>query len=307
MGDTQIITDEATIDKIESLFITDGTRHSIPLDEIINGCFGKDCIPSIDDPEFTSVGDLPSWFDEDGIGISIDLNGEQGFYPYQVLVGHEIVNNDRYGNQPVLVTYCPLCFSGIVFDPTVNGEVREFGVSGKLWNSNLLMYDRVNESLWSQISGEAVVGEQTGDELALINSDITTYKQWAAQNPDGKVLIGDKGSLRSYSFIPYGGDLTDIPPFFPLNNTDQRLTYNAFVHGIEFDGQTKAYHVDAIMRDGEVTDTFAGRTIVARYDESLGTARLFERKAEGTEERLDPFTAFWFSWVAVHPETELYK
>lgn len=293
----------------KEIMVTDGTKHSIPLDEVIAGGPPKDGIPSIDQPVFSSPDDLPAWFDPEGLGIALNFRGANRFYPYQVMVRHEIVN-DTIDGQRTLVTYCPLCFSGIVFDPVVEGERVEFGVSGKLWNSNLLMYNRGDadkESLWSQITGEAVVGELTGHGLSVVSSDITTFERWRSQHSRGEVLIGETGNLRSYSFIPYGGDLTDIKPFFPTSHEDDRLVYNAFVLGIEIEGRAKAYHVPAIERDKRVEDEFAGRTIVAEWDESLAAARLFEKQANGQLKRLNPFTSFWFSWVAVHPDTELYK
>ena len=290
----------------EREFITSDVKHSIPLEEILDGCSGRDCIPSIEDPEFANTNSLPEWFDEEGLGISLEIGDDRRFYPYQVLVSHEIVN-DSLNEQPVAVTYCPLCFSGIVFDREVAGEILEFGVSGKLHNSNLLMYDRTHQNLWSQISGEAVVGDKTGTELRIVPSDVVTFSEWQ-DGGNGEVLVGDSTRLRNYASIPYGGDLTDIPPFFDYANADDtRLPYNAFVLGIIIDGQAKAYHVDAIVEQDEIVDEFAGKTIVGKYDSSTGATRLFERTETG-DERIDQvFTSFWFSWAATHKESELYK
>ena len=303
---------EATVtinDQEIDVMETEEVKHSIPLNEILGGGPPKDGIPSIDDPHYVSVNQVPEWLEGDAEGISFVQGDTERFYPFPVLVRHEIVN-DTVNGQRVLVTYCPLCLTGVVFDPLVDGERVEFGVSGKLWNSNLLMYNRGNpkkESLWSQISGDAVVGELTGAELDVLPSDIVTFDAWRKAHPNGEVLVGENGRVGTYTYIPYGGDLRNIQPFFPVSNEDDRLGENAFVLGLEIDGQFKAYHVDAVRAAGEVIDQFAGKTIVARVDSQEDAVRLYERATDGSEERLNPIPSFWFSWVAVHPETELYQ
>lgn len=152
----------------------EGTKHSIPLGEIKSGGPPKDGIPSIDKPNFISIKEAEGFLKESDPGIAINIEGEKRFYPFKILVWHEIVN-DMIKGKRVLVTYCPLCLTGIVFDPVVKGERVEFGVSGKLWNSNLLMYDRKTDSLWSQVLGEAVVGEMVGTKLAVVPSDIIQF------------------------------------------------------------------------------------------------------------------------------------
>ena len=293
----------------ETIYETDSVRHSIPLDEILSGGPPKDGIPSIDDPFFVPVAGAPTWLDDAGEGISLVLDNVERFYPFQVLVQHEIAN-DEINGEKVLVTYCPLCKTGVVFDPTVSGKQVEFGVSGKLWNSNLLMYDRSgeeNESLWSQISGEGVVGSATGQKLPIILSDIVTLEDFARAHPNGEVIVGENGREGRYTSIPYGGDLNDIDPIFPVNHKDDRLDENAFVLGVEIDNSFKAYHVDAIEEAGEVRDTFGDTAIIARFDEDEGTVRIYKVTESGEEERVQVIPSFWFSWVAVHPETELYK
>jgi len=291
----------------KEIMITDGVKHTIPLSEILSGCPSKDCIPSIDNPVFESVNDATDWLDPDDIGISLSIDGIERFYPYRILVSHEIVN-DTINGKRVLVTYCPLCFTGIVFDPLVAGKRVEFGVSGKLWNSNLLMYDRETETLWSQVTAEAVLGEQTGAQLDIISSDITKFGLWSTKHPNGESLSRDTGrAFSSYEFIPYGGDLTDIKPFFPLSSRDSRLPETAFVLGIVIDGQAKAYHFDAVKLAGKIEDSFAGRLIVAEYKAETDAVRIFEKKDDGTLERLTSIPVFWFSWAATYPETELLK
>lgn len=285
--------------------ISEGTKHSIPLDEIVEGGPSKDGIPSIDNPKFIKAGSV-DFITDDEPGIAVSIDGVGRFYPYQILVWHEIVN-DKINGKRVLVTYCPLCLSGIVFDPVVDNEQVEFGTSGKLWQSNLLMYDRKTESLWSQILGEAVVGARTGDKLPVLTSDITKFGKWRQLNPNGEVLSRDTGFSRTYGADPYGDYYTTPGTLFDVKNKDSRLGDKEFVLGLLIDGNAKAYRVDSIKQVGKIDDNFAGKQIVAEYKPDTDTVRLFEKTSGGSLTRLNPFPAFWFSWAAAHPETELYK
>lgn len=282
---------------------TDGTKHSIPLDEILSGGPGKDGIPSIDNPVFVSANDALDNISLDAPGIAVDIEGEARFYPYQILVWHEIVN-DTVQDVPILVTYCPLCATGIVFERRVDREVQEFGVSGRLWQSNLLMYNRAGdentESLWSQVLGEAVVGPETGERLRIVPSTITKFEDWLETHPDTKVLSQDTGAVRPYGRDPYGSYYTDESVSFGATFNDDRLHPKAFVLGVEINGQFKAYHEDALPV-GETTDTFAGKNIVITKNAD-GEIQI---SADG--EPLPFIPGFWFSWLAVHPDTELFK
>lgn len=290
----------------KEIMVTNNIKHSVPLDEIKGGGPPKDGIPAIDNPKFVSVNEADFITDAEP-GLAVSLKGIDRFYPYQIMVWHEIVN-DTFGSQRVLVTYCPLCLSGIVFDPVVQGERVEFGTSGKLWNSNLVMYDRKTDSLWSQILGEAIVGEMTGTILTVLSSDQVRFGDWKKLHPNGQVLSRDTGATRFYGQDPYGEYYTDNSDVgFGVTTNDNRLQNKDFVLGLVIDGKAKAYYPPAIEAKGEVTDQFAGETIIARYEENIDAVRLFEKKADGTLERINPFSAFWFSWVAAHPDTELYK
>ncbi|NCN41319.1 DUF3179 domain-containing protein [bacterium] len=281
--------------------VTDGVKHSIPLNEILSGGPGKDGIPSIDDPKFISAKDADFLKDSDpGLGLTVE--GENRFYPYRILVWHEIVNDTIQGKL-VLVTYCPLCATGIVFERKVDGAEQEFGVSGKLWQSNLLMYNRAQseseESLWSQVLGEAVLGTHTGKKLSVISSDIIRWSDWRKAHPDTKVLSQDTGALRSYGLDPYEDYYTSESVSFGASFRDERLYPKALVHGVEIDGKYKAY-ADERLKGGEI-GIFAGKNITITRTE-IGGVRF---EADG--EPLTSIPSFWFSWLAVHPETELYK
>lgn len=295
-----------TSQSMKEIRLSGGVKHSIPLNEIISGGPPKDGIPSIDRPNFIVQSEADTWLKDDEPGVALDFQQHSRFYPFQILVWHEIVN-DTIGKQRVLITYCPLCLTGIVFDPVINGERVEFGTSGKLWNSNLLMYDRKTDSLWSQVLGEAVVGEMTGAKLAILPSDIMKYGVWKRQHSSGEVLSRPTGTARTYGRDPYGDYYTTAGTYFPLTHKDARLEDKAFVLGIVINGQAKAYAADSVKKAKLVEDTFEGTSVVAEYQTDIDAVRLFEKKADGSLERLNAVGAFWFSWAAAHPQTALYK
>lgn len=290
----------------KEIMVTNGVRHSVPLDEIIGGGPPKDGIPSIDNPKFVSLLEANKFLKDNEPGIAIDSDGVRRFYPFQILVWHEIVN-DTIGSKRMLVTYCPLCLSGIVFDPMVQGERVTFGTSGKLWNSNLVMYDRKTDSLWSQVLGEAIVGEMTGTQLNVLPSDIMRYGDFKKINPDGAVLSRDTGTIRFYGQDPYGDYYTTPGIYFPVGKKDDRLNEKDFILGIVVNGKAKAYLPEVVKRVGKIEDRFEGKTIIVKYEKEIDAVRLFEKKSDGTLDRINPFSAFWFSWVATHPDTEVFK
>lgn len=308
LGGNQEISNEITPMGFQTssrqISVTDGVKHSIPTEDILSGGPGKDGIPSIDNPKFISLTEADEFLDLESIGLGFVWKGEARFYPYQILVWHELVNDTVQGD-PVLITYCPLCATGVVFERKVNGQAAEFGVSGLLWQSNLLMYNRTsnpdNESLWSQVLGEAVLGEDTGAILKVLSADTVKYGAWKQAHPDTSVLSRDTGTLRSYGSDPYGNYYTDETVGFGATFNDDRLHPKEFVLGVEIAGQFKAYRETAI-RAGTTTDNFAGQELTITKDET-GTVRI--KDEQGEEVRI--IAGFWFSWLAVHPETELYK
>lgn len=286
------------------VLVTDGVTHSIPLDEILSGGPPKDGIPSIDDPKFVLAGQADVWLSDDDIGLGIAIDGVSRFYPYDILVWHEIVN-DVVNGRPLAVTYCPLCRTGVVYDRRVSGETLAFGVSGMLWQSNLLMYDRQtsesNESLWSQVLGEAVLGPRTGTKLAIIRSDTVRYGDWKKSNPNTEVLSRDTGVIRTYGVDPYGDYYTNENVSFGATFTDDRLHPKEFVLGVEVDGMFKAYPLESLPV-GTTADVVEGKTVAIEKTEAHQVEMFI-----GTDREPLPYIGgFWFSWIAVHPETELW-
>ena len=295
--DAQISTSVST----REISQTDGVKHSIPLGEVLSGGVRKDGIPAINEPKFTNVSDANKRYDDEAIGIGLSFNGHNRFYPYEILVLHEIVNDDL-GGAPAVVTYCPLCGTGVVFDPRVGDTTYDFGVSGMLWQSNLLMYNRTGdantETLWSQVLGEAVVGPLTGTKLEIIPADTVTFGEWKAAHPDTKVLDRDSSRAGQYGRDPYGNYYTSEQVYFPVSNQSSELHPKAYVLGIELDGQYKAY-LEERLAIGQTEDIFAGQTI------TINKSATGEVRMKAGDQDLPFIGAFWFSWVAVHPETEL--
>lgn len=190
---------------------TDFSKSSIAFDEILSGGPPRDGIPSIDDPKFTRASDITDIDGREPV-IQFPLNGNPRAYPLRVLTWHEIVN-DSVDGTPVAVTYCPLCNAAIVFDRRVDGRVLEFGTTGKLRKSDLVMYDRQTESWWQQFTGEAIVGKLTGAALKLLPSRIVSFGTFRSAHPHGKVLVPGNPGLRDYGRNPYRSYDTAAAPF----------------------------------------------------------------------------------------------
>ena len=214
--------------------------------------------------------------------------------------------NDFIQNDPILVTYCPLCFTGIAFIREIDNGPVEFGVSGKLYNSELVMYDRKTDSYWPQTLGKAVLGPSTGKVLKKISTDTVKWGDWKEVHPDTKVLSKDTGFSRSYDGSnPYGrkGDFTDINLQFPLENEDKRMDAYEIAYGIENNNEFKAYKKSDLEEKLEIEDTLGGEKIIIKFDKNLESAKAYKESGE----QIVVDTLFWFAWAAFHPDTEVYK
>ncbi|MFQ6119316.1 MAG: DUF3179 domain-containing protein, partial [Methanosarcinales archaeon] len=180
-----------------------GVKYLVDPEKIVSGGPPKDGIPSIDNPKYVTVEEADKWIQDNELVLAIIYKDVKRVYPLQIMVWHEIVN-DVIAGDPILITYCPLCGSGIAYERTINGEEVEFGTSGKLYNSNLVMYDRKTNSYWSQIDGLAIVGELTGTKLTAVSIDTVVWRDWKKAHPDSEVLSQDTGFIRPYGRDPYG-------------------------------------------------------------------------------------------------------
>jgi len=289
-------------DATEIKELADGTKYIIHPNQLRGGGPPKDGIPSIDNPKYISVEDANDWIDDDEFGAAIIHKGVKRFYPFQILVWHEIVNDDIAGD-PVLITYCPLCGSVIGYKSEINGEAVEFGTSGKLFQSNLVMYDRKTDSYWTQIEGKAVVGPLTGMVLELFPVDVTTWGEWKRAHPDSEVLSRQTGHIRLYGTDPYGGYYESNSLFFPVDEEDNRLHKKAVVFGIVVDGIPKAYPESIVKDKVSFDDTIGSVSITITRD----VAGIVTITNTDTNQRIPHERDFWFAWFAFHPDTELYE
>lgn len=280
----------------------DYSQHSIPLDEIYSGGPPKDGIPALYDPSFISAHGAGYLRPADRI-LGLMINGEAKAYPIKILNWHELVN-DRVGGKEVLVSYCPLCGTGMAFNAGIQGQRFLFGVSGKLYNSDVLFYDKKTESLWSQIKMEAVTGPMTGKHLTLLPLAHTTWRSWKEKYPDTAVLSRETGHWRDYGRNPYLSYETSDKIMFPIKHEDHRLPRKAWVVGVVVNKKAKAYSFESLRQEkGSVKDNVGGQDIIIDYDAENQSAVIID-----SQSNVIPSTqAYWFAWVTFHPDTDLYQ
>ncbi len=251
---------------------TDFSRHSVPYDEIIVGIQGRGRIPPIDRPVFTDFLHADSWLDPQEPVISLEVGGTARAYPLQVLIWHEIVN-DSLGETPVSVTFCPLCNSAVAFERRLDGVVYDFGTSGNLRNSDLIMWDRQTESWWQQFTGEGIVGELTGRTLTMLPASIISYESFKEAYPDGDVLSRNTGHTRDYGSNPYGGyDKIDRPPFLYDGDLDGRLQPKERVVAVTLNGVDVAFPFSLLERERAVNYSQGSSALVVFFQPGTKSA-----------------------------------
>ena len=276
---------------------------SIPSGEIHKGGPPRDGIPALEGPALVPAADAP-WDDDEPV-IGVQLGGESRAYPYAILVWHELVN-DVLGKQPILVSYCPLCGTGIVFDRRLEGKSHRFGVSGLLYQSDLLMYDRETESLWSQISAEAVTGPSRGRRLKMLRARIEPWGAWRRRHPDTTVLSPETGHQRRYGDSPYGDYAVSedvVERFFPPTRLDRRYHPKMPTLGLRIaGGAARAYPASELAQaGGAASEEFSGHRVRVAYDPE---AQVFEVEAPDAIEVIE---GYWFAWIAFHPESSVFR
>lgn len=285
---------------ITEVWTTDWSRQTVDLSTLAAGLQyndPRDGIPPIDTPRFESLDAAGSWLGETEPGAAVVIDGEARFYPLAIMTRHEIVN-DRFGDQPVAVTYCPLCNSAVAFDRRVDGEVLRFGVSGLLRNSDLVMWDDKSTSLWQQLTGEGIIGQYAGTELTPVSSRILSFGQFREAYPDGWSLASNQGFGSTYGSNPYVGYSSRSEPIgaFFSGTPDERLPALERVVGVRTESANKAFPFSSLSELGVVndqigdvdvaifwaegtTDALDGGSIASSRD--IGTGVAYDRNVDG--------------------------
>jgi hypothetical protein len=290
---------------------TDFSKHSVSLDDIMSGGPPKDGIPSIDDPQFAAVGETTDIAPTEPV-VGLTIEGDARAYPLRILTWHEIVN-DVVGGVPVAVTYCPLCNSAIVFDRRVAGEATEFGTTGKLRNSDLVMYDRATESWWQQFLGEAIVGARTGTLLRILPARLESWERFAARHPGGQVLVPNNPEMRAYGMNPYAGYDSSARPFLYRGALPEGIPPLARVIKVG----NQAWALDSLREKGRIEagdlvltwepgqNSALDARVIAQGRE-IGNV-VAQRKAAGGLEDVAYDVTFAFVFHAFHPDGTLHR
>lgn len=313
----------------------------VPQDEVFDGGPGKDGIPSVDAPQFVSPSDV-NYINDDDLVIAITFDSEIRVFPHAILNWHEIVNDDFDGKSFAL-TYCPLTGTGINWNRIINGQATTFGVSGLLYNSNLIPYDRATDSNWSQMRLDCVNGELAGSQTAIYPVLETT---WATIKEMDKltVMSTETGFQRNYGTYPYGDYRTnDNNLIFPVSNTDNRRGAKDRVLGIIKSDIVKTYSFESFPEGSTslISDVLTGQNILVvgnpsknfiipfiaenetsyeaipddfpnvLRDDKGNTYDVFGRVTDGPSQGSNlsqptAYMGFWFAWAAFYPNLDLY-
>ncbi|MCM2306741.1 MAG: DUF3179 domain-containing protein [Sulfuritalea sp.] len=274
----------------------------IPVEQILSGGPDKDGIPSIDKPDFVSAGFAAFLRNEDQV-LGLVRGATARAYPLPILNWHEVVN-DRFGKDPVVITFCPLCGTGVAFDARIAGRELSFGVSGLLYNSDVLLYDRQTNSLWSQLLGQAISGPLKGQRLTMLPLTHTSWADWRKAQPATQVLSTNTGTARPYLRNPYEGYEKDEDLMFPVQFRAAGFHPKERVLGIKVGGRSKAYpFVELGKTAGEFRDRIGDATLTIRFDRKAGRAT-----AHGADgKQIAAVVGYWFAWYAFNPATEVFR
>jgi len=276
----------------------DVSNSLVPVEQIQQGGPPKDGIPAIDEPVFYSEQASNVSVDERILGVT--FNGVSKAYPVAIMNWHEIVNDD-FNGKPVIVTFCPLCGTGVAFESeSPNG----FGVSGLLYNSDMLLYDRQTESLWSQIMERAISGPRIGEQLNAVPVQMTTWQEWKKQYPDSKLLSRNTGFSRNYDETPYLGYEKSSLLYFQVAHSDNRYHKKESVLGLTIDGQSKVWPFSELNSAAvPLRDSIGNMDIVVHYNQEADHAWITDAKGE----LLPAVRGYWFAWIAFHPESAVFE
>ncbi|NOR18897.1 MAG: DUF3179 domain-containing protein [Xanthomonadales bacterium] len=284
-------------DALLEVFKLTQADSDVAFDTLMQACPARDCIPSIDQPIYVAVRDV-DYLRDDDLVMTLSHNGITRAYPTRILDHHEIVN-DEFGTDPVAITYCPLCGSGLAFDRRHNGQVLEFGVSSLLHNSDLVMYDRQTESLWQQITGEAFAGESRGSQLKTLPLSMVTWSDWREQYPNAEVLTVEGVRTDSYQKTAYGDYAESERLYMPVSATDARLHPKRMILGIEIGDQAIAIDSEWLAKEGSWSSEYEGKKLLVIMNQTG------EVKASLGSKAITAHNMYWFAWYTFHPNTAL--
>jgi len=282
----------------------DLSNSTLPVEEILHGGPPRDGIPALSDPKLIVAAEADYLKPDDRI-VGIVLKGEARAYPIAILNWHEIVN-DEIGGHRFAVTYCPLCGTAVVFDATIDGRPTDFGVSGLLYNSDVLLYDRETESLWSQILSQSIAGERVGKKLTPLPISHTSWRDWREKHPDTLVLSDDTGHFRDYQRDPYAGYEQSRYTYFAVNNeAPDNYHPKEIVLGLGIDGVYKAYPFIELDKQGKTrfSDSVNGTRFDFEWDSNNRNITITDSDGK----LVAGIQGFWFAWFAFHPDTEVFK
>ena len=277
---------------------TNTAKKSIDLKLILDWWPGKDWIPAINNPKFLKISDASdeTWLDDETMWISVKVWKEVKFYPYSILYWHEITNDEIWWEK-ISVTFCPLCWTAIVYDRIVDWEELLFGVSWKLYESNLLMYDDKTHSLWSQSIWEAVVWDMLWKVLNIIKSDLLTYEQFKLNYPDWLIQSTDTWFRRSYDSTPYWNYETNDTLYFPVINSNKKLPKKELLFILPYENESYAFIRNSLIEEKKASIQVWDQTLSITYDSWIITAKIWEQV-------IPWYIEMFFSWATQHPGNE---
>jgi hypothetical protein len=257
-------------------FLYDDAPAIARVEEVVWGGVRVDGIPALVNPRMKPAAEADYLIDREPV-FGVSINGDNRAYPLRILDWHEMAN-DVVGGQAVALAYCTLCGSGVLYDSTAGGQTFQFGSSGFLMRSNKLMYDRVTNTLWNQLTGEPVIGKLVGSKIKLTRLPImlTSWGEWRGQHPDTKVVDINTGYDRLYQVgATYGRYFADPGTMFPVWQQSRALPHKARVYALLIDGRAKAYPLDELNRaGGVVNDALGSRALVISYRDAVGRVPL---------------------------------
>ena len=275
------------------------TKKTVALGKLQQGCPARDCIPAIDDPNYVTA-DAAHHVADDDLVITLAYKGGYWAFPSKILDQHEIVN-DIFAGDPLAITWCPLCGSAVGIDRTVAGKITTFGVSGLLYNSDLVLYDRETETLWDQIRAQSIVGPLTGERLTLVPVSMTKWSMWRARHPDTLVLSTDTGFRYDYAADMYADYRQSSRLFMPVDNEDDRLHAKTIVYGFDLEDVEVAYTASLLEEKVSYSHKLAGKEATVTLDDD-GTVTM-----QRSGKTHHPIRLFWFAWYTFHPRTRLWR